>query len=155
MRIAFHALPTETVAAIRQGGRDSYGMEVERHLSDGKAYPCRLCLGATPEGQTYLILAHRPFSQMQPYAETGPIFLCASACKRAPESDEVPGMLKSPTYLLRGYDADERIIYGTGGVVATASIAERARDLLSDERVAFVDVRSAANNCFQCRVKRA
>ena len=75
MRIAFHALPTETVKAIRISGRDAYGNLVERHRSDGTAYPCRHCLDVIPEGEDYLILAHSPFSRTQPYAETGPIFL--------------------------------------------------------------------------------
>ena len=39
--------------------------------------------GDIAEGEPYLTLAYRPFPTLQPYAETGPIFLCAKACPRA------------------------------------------------------------------------
>jgi hypothetical protein len=155
MSIEFHALPTETVQAIRTHGRDAYGNAVERHVSDGEVYPCRHCLGVVPMGKEYLILAHRPFKTTNAYAETGPIFLCSDDCARAEASSAVPGILRSPGYILRAYSADERIRYGTGRVVPTPEIAAYAADLLADPGTAFVDVRSAANNCFQCRVKRA
>lgn len=154
MDIRFHALPTARVRAIRESGRDAYGNPVERHVSDGEVYPCRHCLGAVPEGQAYLILAHRPFASTSPYAETGPIFLCADDCGRAKETGAVPGILRAKEYIVRGYTADERIRYGTGGVVPTEQIAGVAARLLEQPDLAFVDVRSAANNCFQCRVFR-
>jgi hypothetical protein len=56
--------------------------------------------------------------------------------------------------IVRGYSADERIVYGTGAVVATDRIAETATALLERDDVAFVHVRSASNNCFQCRIVR-
>lgn len=154
MDIEFIGLPTATVAGIRHSGRDAYGRPVERHRAEGDAYPCRHCLGETAPGRDYLILAHRPFAGLNPYTETGPIFLCADDCRAWVPSPEVPGMLRSERYLVRGYTAEERILYGTGDVVPTGHIAARARDLLADPRVDFVDVRSAANNCFQCRVRR-
>jgi hypothetical protein len=106
-----------------------------------------------PKGAGMLVLAHRPFGALQPYAETGPIFLWAEACAAGGGVD-VPEILASPDYILRGYGADERIVYGTGGVVPTGRIAERAAELLADPRVEFVHVRSARNNCFQLRVER-
>jgi hypothetical protein len=106
-----------------------------------------------PDGAGMLVLAHRPFGPLQPYAETGPIFLCAEDCA-AGGGGEVPEILVSPDYIVRGYGADERIVYGTGGVVATGWIPGRAAELLADARVAFVHVRSARNNCFQLRIER-
>jgi hypothetical protein len=101
-----------------------------------------------------LILAYRPFDTAQPYAETGPIFLCAEACE--PWSGKgLPPMLDSPDYLLKGYTADQRIRYGTGKIVAKAEIASYAADLLARDEISFVDVRSARNNCFQARIVRA
>ena len=153
MNIAFHALPTKTVAAVRNTGFDSYGTPVERHHAAGGTWPCRHCLGQTSDD--YLVLAHRPFDGMNPYTETGPIFLCADACARHQESAEVPAALNSPAYIVRAYSADERILYGTGKVTPTGEIAAYAESLLRDPDAAFVDVRSAANNCYQCRIKRA
>ncbi|MEZ5754861.1 MAG: DUF1203 domain-containing protein [Paracoccaceae bacterium] len=66
----------------------------------------------------------------------------------------VPEILASHDYIVRGYGADERIFYGTGGVVATADVPARAAEVLAMPGVAFVHVRSARNNCFQVRIER-
>jgi hypothetical protein len=152
--LRFVPIPTETVRAYQAGGVDSYGLLPERRVSDGGGNPCRHCLRMIPEGAGMLVLAHRPFGALQPYAETGPIFLCAEDCE-AGGGAEVPEILASSDYIVRGYGADERIVYGTGGVVATARIVARAEEVLGMPEVDFVHVRSARNNCFQVRIERA
>ena len=147
----FTALSTDQARHYRSGGPDANGQPPERTVAQGPGNPCRHCLGRIPDGAPMLVLAHRPFSTVQPYAEVGPIFLCADDCPQGGGA-ALPAMLDSPDYILRGYGSDERIIYGTGGVVPTSSIPARAADLLADPRVAFVHIRSARNNCFQCRV---
>lgn len=149
----FTAIPTDTVARYRAGGPDANGQPPERTLAKGTGNPCRHCLRQVPEGAPMLVLAHRPFATIQPYAEIGPIFLCGDDCPRGGGHD-LPVMLSSSDYILRGYGRDERILYGTGGVVPTARIKTRAAELLADPAVAFVHIRSARNNCFQCRVDR-
>lgn len=74
-------------------------------------------------GEAMLVLAYRPFPSLQPYAETGPVFLHAEACDRYPLTDILPPMLDSPDYIVRGYGDDDRIVYGTGAVTATGEIA--------------------------------
>lgn len=154
MTIRFEALPTEAVRALQLGAADVYGNPPERRICDGGNLPCRHCLKNIDTGETYLIVSWRPFGTVQPYAETGPIFLHADACDRAAASPQPTPTLQSPDYIVRGYDCDERIIYGTGGVVPTDHIADRARELFEDDRVEFVHIRSAQNNCYQCRVDR-
>jgi hypothetical protein len=117
--------------------------------------PCRHCLKNVAAGEPYLIFAYRPFPGPQPFAETGPIFLHAEECERAPSRAEPPEMLASPDYIVRGYGEDDRIVYGTGAVVPTVEIAGRAEALLSRDDVAYVHVRSARNNCYQCRIDAA
>ena len=153
--IAFLPLPSDTVARLRNGGADAYGQPPERAVSKGSGNPCRHCLDFVPEGAEMLTLAHRPFCELQPYAETGPIFLCGQACT-AWEGEGVPPILtSSPDYLLKGYTADERIRYGTGRVVPRDEVESYAKALLNRPEIAFVDVRSARNNCFQTRIVRA
>lgn len=151
MTLRFTPIPTETVRAYQAGGPDANGQAPERHISDGGGNPCRHCLAMIPKGATMLVLAHRPFPYPQPYAELGPIFLCADPCPAGGGSD-LPAMLASPSYILRGYGADDRIVYGTGAVVATGSLRTEAAARLADPRVAYLHVRSARNNCFQCRM---
>jgi Protein of unknown function (DUF1203) len=149
----FVAIPTDVVRAYQAGGLDANGQVPEQTVSDGGGNPCRHCLAMIPEGAGMLVLAHRPFPAPQPYAEVGPIFLCADPCK-AGGGEAVPDMLASPDYIVRGYGADDRIVYGTGAVTPTAGIPARAEELLADVRVAYVHVRSARNNCFQVRIDR-
>ncbi len=152
--ITFTPLPTEEVRALQDGGRDAYGHLPERAISDGTGQPCRHCLRQVPKGETYLIIAHRPFPTTQPYAETGPIFLCAKHC--APGGGRaIPASLTAPAYIVKGYTRDDRILYGTGRVTPTNAIPERAAEILENPEIAYVHVRSAANNCYSVRVDRA
>lgn len=147
----FHGMPVKTADGYRAGGADAYGNPPERATSDGTA-PCRCCLRLIPAGDDMLVLAYRPFSSKQPYAETGPIFLCAAHC--APEAKPgLPEILTSPDYLLKGYSADERIVYGTGQVTPVEKIASYADALLRRDDVVFVDLRSSRNNCWQARLR--
>lgn len=118
----------------------------------GADVPCRHCLQKVPKGKTYLLAAHRPFSIAQPYAETGPIFVCADTCERAVESADLPACLTSERYMLRGYDMAERIVPGTGGIVEIRDLLHKAEALLADAQVAFLHVRSESHGCFQCRI---
>ena len=154
MTIHFTPIPTPMVRAYQAGGPDANGQPPEKGISDGDGNPCRHCLGMIPKGAGMLILAHRPFPAPQPYAEMGPIFLCADACEAPQDSAEIPVMLASPDYILRGYGANDRIVYGTGGVVSVDQITTQAQAKLADPNVAYVHVRSARNNCFQVRIDR-
>lgn len=101
-----------------------------------------------------LLLAYRPFPKLQPYAETGPVFLHAEECQRYDAGDRTPPMLNSPDYIVRGYSEDDRIVYGTGAVTPVSQIAGRAAELLARDDVAYLHVRSARNNCYLCRIDR-
>lgn len=93
---------------------------------------------------------------MQPYAELGPIFLHAEACERYAESDQVPPVVvRSQRMLIRGYNAQNRIVYGTGQVVAVESIHNAAAVLFERPEIVYIHVRSASNNCYSCRIDRS
>lgn len=153
--INFVALPVDLVRTLQNGGLDSNGQKPEHRVSDGEGVPCRLTLRPVPKGEPYLILAHRPFPAPQPYAEIGPIFVHARSLDRWPEGDAIPPALASPRYIIRGYGHDDRIVYGTGRIVATPDIPAEAEATLADPAIAYVHVRSASNNCYQCRIDRA
>ena len=152
--LIFTAMPAKEAEAYRAGAADAYGNPPEKAVSPG-GMPCRHCLSQIGEGEGMLILAYRPFPSLQPYAETGPVFLHADACERYPQTQAIPPMLDSPDYIVRGYGADDRIVYGTGAVTPTQSICGRAHELFERDDVAYVHVRSARNNCYQCRIERA
>lgn len=153
--VRFVSLPTEIARAYQAGALDANGQKPERHISDGDGVPCRHCQRDVAAGEAYLILAYRPFGEAQPYAEVGPIFLHAEPCERYPVTGETPAMfLQRGRYLLKGYHPNDRIYYGTGRIVPSADIAAAAAEILARPDVAYVHVRSALNNCYQCRIER-
>lgn len=156
MHIKFEPMDMATATHLRNGGLDSNGNPPEQKISDGDGLPCRVCMKMIGKGEPYLIVGWRPFSATHAYAETGPVFLHAEDCKAEPiPSGTLPGFLQSPDYILRGYDADERIVYGTGGVIKLEDMRARMEELLSQPGVEAVHIRSSRNNCYHCKAVRA
>ena len=155
MPIKFLALETPIVRMLQTGGCDANNRMPEKVISPGGGMPCRHCLSCIEAGEEMLILAYRPFETIQPYAEQGPVFLHARQCERYTQTALPPEMfLEWEQLLVRGYTNDERIRYGTGKVVKTRSLVDECRIILSDAEIEYVHIRSASNNCFQCRVER-
>jgi len=154
--IQFRGMPTDEARALQRGGKDSNGQVAENAVSDGVGNPCRHCMQMIGEDVPMLVVAHRPFTTVQPYAEMGPIFLHAEECDAYEvEGNELPPVLEdSPEYIVRGYDADEKIVYRTGKVTPQENIIARSADLLKRNDLQFLHVRSATNNCWQARVER-
>lgn len=157
MTLIFSGMPSERAAAWRAGAPDANGQAPERHISDGDGVPCRHCLGYVQQGEPYLLLAYRPFPAPQPYAEVGPVFLHAEPCSAYGPAAGLPARHRNggSAQILRGYGADDQIVYGTGRVVQPAQIEAVAEAILARPDVAYVHMRSAANNCFTLRIDRA
>ncbi len=156
MKFKVLAMPQEKANYYWQGGVDASGLLPERTVSDGPGNPCRHCLGNIDEGEEKLVLSYKPFESTQPYAESGPIFLHGKPCKRYPESEVLPAMFQRWTHVLaRGYDIEDRICYGTGTVTPVNQISDVCQNLLEKPEVAYIHIRSAQYNCYQCRVERA
>ncbi|WP_157994898.1 DUF1203 domain-containing protein [Paracoccus tegillarcae] len=90
-----------------------------------------------PKGAPYIIVAHRPFSGLNPYAETGSIFLCVEDCA-AGGPDFPTRMLTSPSYIVRGHSSDERIVRDRSSVIGTPYIPARCARLFTDPQIGFV-----------------
>ena len=101
-----------------------------------------------------LILAHRPFDKLNPYAEVGPIFICADCDRRDDSSDLPPVIATRPRHLLKGYFESDRIAYGTGAIMETTRIADFIERIFGNPDITYIDVRSAVNNCFTVRINR-
>ena len=154
--IVYRAMPTEHARAFQAGALDANGQKPERHVSDGDGNPCRHCLTEIEAGAPMLILAYRPFAGPQPYAEIGPIFLHAEQCERHPDADTAPAMfLGWERLLVKGYSANDRIVYAVGEVVDVREMDAYAAELLARKYIAYVHARSARFNCYQVRIDRA
>jgi hypothetical protein len=153
--IAFSAMPTSDAEMLWNGGMDAYGHQPETMTSDGPGHPCRHCLRNIDAGEELFVFAYRPFPELQPYAETGPIFLHKTPCKRYEAAEILPPVLAtSRDFIVRGYGKNNRIVYGTGAVTPIGDIPAYATSLLERADIAYVHVRSARNNCYQCRIDR-
>jgi hypothetical protein len=69
MRIRIIAMDTRRVRDFQAGGLDANGQPPERAVAQEDGLPCRHCLTDIRQGETYLVLGHRPFSAKQPYAD--------------------------------------------------------------------------------------
>jgi len=154
MKIAVRGIDSDFVRSIRNGGEDANGQQALSRKAVGLANPCRHCLQLMAEGEEKLVLAYRPFDGLQPYAETGPIFLHQRACQRY-EGEQLPAwFVYLQPALIRGYGHDDWIRYETGKVVAGSELAAECQRILINPEVAYIHIRSKYN-CFQCRVDRA
>ena len=153
MTINYLALPTNSVHKLVCGELDANDQIPEKSISDGEGNPCRHCLQEIPMGEPMLVLAYRPFGKIQPYAEVGPIFLCARQCERYQESAGVPDLYRDLDMLIRGYDANDRIIYGTGKVVPVTSLEQVVHSLFDIPSLSYVHARSPTNNCYHFRIE--
>ena len=142
MALHVGGIPTKHYEHSRSGGADANGQPAVMIRAEGGANPCRHCLGLIADGEPKLVLSYRPFNALQPYAETGPIFLHQAACSRY-ESNELPGWFAflDPA-AIRGYGADHWIRYDTGRIVRGAELADVATSILTDQRISYVHIRS-------------
>ena len=154
MVLRVRGIASQEVERLQRGGPDANGQPALRRRAEGVANPCRHCLELIAEGDEKLVLAYRPFATLQPYAETGPIFLHARACSRYESAELPPWFAFMQPAIVRGYGSDDWIRYETGQVVPGKQLAQVSREILVDATIAYVHIRSKYN-CFQCRVERA
>ena len=147
----FHPIPNTRARALQHGGPDANNQPAEHSISNGQGNPCRHCLNYIPKDAKMLICAYRPFPSSQPYAEIGPIFLCADDC--TPFSGDTPEILQGDaSVLIKGYTSDNRIAYGTGKIVTKPDIADEVNVILRQKGIEYVHVRSATNNCYLTKI---
>ncbi|NVJ98553.1 MAG: DUF1203 domain-containing protein [Alphaproteobacteria bacterium] len=150
------AMPTEQARAYQRGEPDANGIAPEKEISTGPGNPCRHCLDTIEAGAEKLVLAYRPFEELQPYAELGPIFLHGRECDRHQEDAGLPTMFgRWKTVLVRGYGVDDRIQYQAAKHVPVEDLEAECVEMLADENVTYLHIRTSQYNCYQCRVERA
>lgn len=113
MSLRVLGISTVAVDGIRRGEPDANGQPALHRVAEGLANPCRHCLDLIAEGSEKLVLAYRPFDSLQPYAETGPIFLHKEPCTPY-DRDVLPWWVEylDPA-IVRGYGRDHWIRYDT------------------------------------------
>lgn len=154
MKLSVRGISSDISRALREGGPDAHGQAPVLRLAAGGANPCRHCLQLIADGEHKLVLAYRPFDRLQPYAEVGPIFLHKQDCPAYAAHHLPPWFAYLQPAIIRGYGQDDWIRYDTGDVVPGAGLQAACENILADDSIAYVHIRSKFN-CFQCRVDRA
>lgn len=122
-------------------------------VRDGKPHQCRVCLDLSHPDESVLLVAHRPFASVQPYAEMGPIFVHQRECHPYPEVDAWPARFPRTAVVLRGYSAEDRI-------VAAETVGERpaeqvVREMFANPAVCYLHARNRDYGCFMFRIDRS
>ena len=150
----FRVVPLETALAerIRQTMVDDFGNKLAPEESEGG--PCRHCLKRAKPGESLILFSHRPFTQLSPYSEVGPVYVHAEACERYEATDIFPPEFKAGrTMTIRAYDVNEHIV---DAKLATETEVEGViEELFGDPAVAFIHARFSAYGCYACRIERA
>ena len=146
-------LETDYVETLRARRLDRFGNRLEAAPAEPR-WPCRHCLEEIEEGAGSLVPAHSPFPAPGPYSEVGPIFICAEECAPYGETGRIPPVVRDRLVVVRGYGHDDRIVYGTGEIVAGPEVPDLAKRLLARPEVAYLHVRTARNGCYLCRIER-
>lgn len=150
------AMPTEHARAYQNGHADANGHPPERTIAVGQGNPCRHCLTCIKEGDGMLVLAYRPFDDLQPYAEIGPIFLHADECERYSPQAGMPAMFaRWDLLIVRGYGTDNRIHYGTADHVPVAEMEGYCKAAFQNNNIAYLHIRTPRFTCYECRIERA
>jgi hypothetical protein len=153
MKPSFRVVPlaASLASTIRSTRRDAAGRAV-LEWRDGERHQCRACLELSKENETVLLASLTPFETVQPYAETGPVFVHERDCAFSQPADAWPAEFpRSP--VLRAYSADDRIV--DAALVADRPVEDAVRELLAREDVAYLHARNAAYGCYMFRVERA
>jgi len=147
----FLPIDEDTVRTVRETLRDGHGNQLDVEVSDSPA-PCRACLRIAPSGTRLILFAYRPFTTHGPYAETGPVFVHAKACRPYRKQADFPADFRPRSLAFRAYDYGGSI---HDAMLADGVDAERAlAHLFRDERAATVHVRNPAWGCFDFAVER-
>lgn len=150
--LEFLPVPAPVLEHIRAIGRDAFGNAATPQTREA-GLPLRCCLRLSRDSERVLLVAHRPSALGGPYAEVGPVFVHAEACGGYRTPDTFPAEFRDRRAVLRAYDAEGLML---DGVLAEPGQSELlVRELLTDPRVAQVQVRNVVAGCWNFTVRRA
>jgi Protein of unknown function (DUF1203) len=148
--LEFVPVPPADLDRIRSNGIDDYGNPFTVRTT-GAGAPLRCCLTLSTDGEQVALIAYRPSPLGGPYAEVGPVFVHAEAC-RGFAGDVFPADFRERRAVLRPYDADGLML---DGIVAERGTSEdELKRLFNDPEVALVHVRNLIAGCWNFSVRR-
>jgi hypothetical protein len=145
-------LPYEVARDARESRRDEFG-NVLSVLRDGQPHQCRSCLRLSLPEEGVILMAYRPFSSSQPYAEVGPVFVHERDCAPYPDRDTYPPEFPRGAVVLRAYDDRDQIVGAEA--VGQRRVEDVIAELFDDPATAYLHARNLGYGCYMFRVDRA
>jgi hypothetical protein len=158
------AIPAGVVSQLRDAD-DAGNAPTLLTDADGGS-PMRCCLRPSRPGERIALVSYAPLRRWAresgakpgPYDEVGPVFIHPAPCA-GPDGTGYPDWLAGRQRVLRGYDADGKIL---GGRLIAASehdspvpVELALADMFADPRVAVVHGRAVEFGCFTFEARRA
>lgn len=151
-RFRVHALPTELLERVRQGGLDASGNAVVALTASGDGEPLRCCLRNARAGERILLFGYEPPIGKSPYRELGAVFAHAEPCAGPADGDAYPEAWRGKPQVVRSYD---RRGFIRDALVHDGAAPEREIvRLFEDPEAVQVHSRNVAWGCFMFRVTR-
>lgn len=100
------------------------------------------------------LISYNPFepsAKASPYQGSGPIFIHVNQCDAYSDS-EIPTQQSRRLLSVRAYDKDHMML--DGDVLQGDGLAEKARQMLRDEKVDYLHVHNAKRGCFAVKIQR-
>ncbi len=155
--VPYHIVPIHSafLQRLRDLGLDDQAQLGEHHVATG-GEPCRDVLRRAQPGERIMLASYTPFTRPGPYKEFGPIFVMADSAEPAAPLPQTLDALSAigylrDTFVLRAYDAQDRIVDGV--VVPSATAEHTLQDMLGRDGVRYVLVRFAGYGCYACRIE--
>lgn len=151
---AFRIVPlkTEVAEAARQMAASGSPDHATVTADSPQAFPCRHCLRWAEPGERLVLFPYFAIPAGYPYAESGPIFVHAEACRRYQTTNEYPSEFRSGR-VFRAYNSENRII---DAEVANGTTPELViKTLFENAQTAFVHARSVTHGCYTFAIERS
>jgi hypothetical protein len=132
--------------------------DLERHhavpvtAGSDRGFPCRVTLEDAHRGERLMLLHHVHHDVAGPYRSAFAIYVREGATAAAVYEDRCPPCFAGRTLSLRAFDA--RGALAEARLAAPGGADAAIRDLLADQRIAYIDAHNAAAGCFAARIER-
>jgi hypothetical protein len=147
------AISDQQLCQIENGATSLHDNPIQKITVDqSPGYPCRLSLEDAKIGEEVYLFSHQPFTNENPYRETGPVFVRTEADQATLEPGQIPDMIKRRPIIVRSYSADETLL--SGDPAEGEDVGQVIQQCLNREGVAFLHIRAALTGCYLCKVEQ-
>ena len=146
------SLPYKIVQAARQSRCDLFDHELSV-LSDGQPHQCRSCLRLSQPQEGVILMAYRPFTSHQPYAESGPVFIHERDCEPYQDIHVYPPEFPHSAVVLRAYNYRDQIVGAE--VVGDKRVEEVIAEMFDSQATAYLHARNLSYGCYMFGIDRA